>query len=198
MNICKVNLCNKKVFGHGYCSKHYTQIRKYGKILNRTTKDPNEIIKYNDYAEIVLYNRKCEEVARTKIDLDDVEKCSRYKWCLNSQGYVLCGNPNMYLHRFIKGNPYKLHIDHLNWNKNDNRKCNLKIVTQYENNQNYNPKSNKYGRLGIDWYKFYNKWRVRITIYGKVIHLGYFKNLKDAIKARINVEKKYNKRISYV
>ena len=46
----------------------------------RTIFTPNEIIDYGDYYEICLYNNKCKEVARTKIDKDDLNKVKQYKW----------------------------------------------------------------------------------------------------------------------
>ena len=55
MKICKVEGCNNKVHGKGYCNKHYRQFKRYGEI-RRTLKDPNEIVLHDDYAEIILYD----------------------------------------------------------------------------------------------------------------------------------------------
>ena len=52
MKICKVDGCNGKHYAKGYCSKHYSQWRRYGKV-RRTLKDPNEIVLHDDYAEII-------------------------------------------------------------------------------------------------------------------------------------------------
>ncbi|MDD4804793.1 MAG: hypothetical protein PHN69_06540, partial [Candidatus Pacebacteria bacterium] len=86
----KCEVCGNKFYSYNkvvnlnLCSKHYKQVRKKGKILNRTVYDPNEIIKHDDYAEIILYDIDNKEVARTKIDLDDVDRCSKYKWNYNN------------------------------------------------------------------------------------------------------------------
>jgi hypothetical protein len=76
-------------------------------------------------------------------------------------------------------------IDHINGNKHDNRLENLRIVSRSENNQNrrFANKNNKLGLKGIC--QIYNgKYRVLIGLNGKNIHLGYFKNLEEAIQAR--------------
>ena len=54
------------------CRKHYLQYKRYGKVLKRTKYDSNEIIEYEDYAEIVLYNKSGNEVVRALIDKEDI------------------------------------------------------------------------------------------------------------------------------
>ena len=79
MKTCKVEGCNNKHYGKGYCAKHYQQIKRKGKIY-KTYKEPNDIILYDDYAEIIILDNKSNEVGRVKIDLDDVDRVSQYKW----------------------------------------------------------------------------------------------------------------------
>ena len=70
MKKCKVKGCNCEVTRYPkqqLCDKHYTQMYRYGKILDRTSKDKNEIVLHDNYAEIILYNKKQEEVARAII-----------------------------------------------------------------------------------------------------------------------------------
>lgn len=45
----------------------------------------NDFIFYKDYAEIILYDKHGNEKARTKIDLDDVDKVKDYKWHLSNE-----------------------------------------------------------------------------------------------------------------
>lgn len=49
------------------------QYYRHGKVFNFTTRDKNEILFYDNYAEIVIRNIKSEEVCRVKVDLDDVD-----------------------------------------------------------------------------------------------------------------------------
>ena len=57
----------------------------------RTIRDPNEIILYDDYAEIITYtlsdDKEWVEKQRLTIDLDDVDKCRKYKWMTSHAGY---------------------------------------------------------------------------------------------------------------
>lgn len=50
---------------------------------------------------------------------------------------------------------------------------------------------NKYGINGICWNKRDNKFQVDIGVKGKIKHLGYYKTLEEAIKARKEAEKLY-------
>ena len=52
------------------------QQRRYGKVLNRTKFDPNEIILESDMAKIVLYNKNGDKIAEALIDTEDIGKIS--------------------------------------------------------------------------------------------------------------------------
>lgn len=93
------------------------------------------------------------------------------------------------IHRWIINCPEGLTVDHINHNPLDNRRCNLRICTQFENNKN--KKSNTSGHVGVYFYKQAKKWRAYITYKRKMISLGLFENIEDAIKARLEAEKKY-------
>ena len=189
MKICKVEGCNRKHVAKGYCDKHYRQVKKYGEV-HRTRFTPNEIIEYEDYAEVVLYNKQCEEVARALIDLEDVERVKNYKWGLiSSTGYVSNSTNVSLLHRFIMNCPDDMVVDHINHNKLDNRKENLRICTQQQNNMNKKMKSNNTsGVVGVSWDKTHSKWIAHIGLNGKLINLGYYSTKKEAIKARQEAE----------
>lgn len=192
MKQCSVEGCNNKHYSKGYCSKHYNQYKKYGKILKRTKFDPNEILEHNDYAEIVLYDKNNEEFAKALIDLEDIDKVKEYKWCLNNTGYIHNRKNNIMLHRLIMDCPDDKVVDHINHNPLDNRKENLRICTPQQNNMN---RSNRYnntsGVKGVHWDKEYNKWRCQITINKKTIHLGRFNSIEEAIEVRKQAEIKY-------
>ena len=191
MKKCKVEGCNGVHKAKGYCAKHYWQIRKYGEILERTKYNLNEIIEYEDYAEVVLYNKDCEEVARAIIDLDDVDEIKKYKWCLNNIGYVINREFGL-LHRLIMNPDTDMVVDHINHNKLDNRKSNLRICTKQQNNMNKKVrKDNTSGIKGIWWNKSRNKWTAEIMVNSKKHHLGDFSTKEEAAKARMNAEIEY-------
>ena len=179
----------------GLCPKHYNQILKYGEFLDnnpRTRYDENEIIKYDDYAEIVIYNHHCEEIARALIDLDDINKIKKYKWSLKGNGYIAAGDNGVMLHKIITNTNKNEIVDHINGNKLDNRKSNLRICTYTQNNINKCIQSNnKSGYPGVRWDERAKKWKVRITVNKKQLYLGYFINKEDVIKVRKQAEIKY-------
>ena len=45
-------------------------------------------------------------------------------------------------------------------------------------------KNNKSGVTGVGWHKNARQWRARITVNGECRHLGYFRTLEEAAKAR--------------
>ena len=83
----------------------------------------------------------------------------------------------------------KEQIDHKNHKRTDNRIVNLREATHQENGKNLSMySSNMSGATGVCWDKRRKKWRSFIRDNGKQIHIGYFKNKKDAIKARKKAE----------
>lgn len=51
--------------------------------------------------------------------------------------------------------------------------------------------NNTSGYKGVFWSKYHNKWQAYIHLHGKRKHLGYFDDIEDAIKARIEAEENY-------
>lgn len=82
-------------------------------------------------------------------------------------------------------------IDHENRNRADNRILNLRDVSNSENQKNVKlQKNNTSGIVGVSRKR--KKWAATITVSRKQIHLGYFYNISDAVKARLAAEIEYN------
>lgn len=112
------------------------------------------------------------------IDYDQKEKVLQYKWRLNPYGYV-CTN-RVFLARFIMNAPKELQVDHINGDKLDNRKQNLRLCTMEQNQFNRPKRKSKSGFRGVYWVERKKKWRAAIKYRGKTIHLGYFHDKKKA------------------
>jgi HNH endonuclease len=85
-------------------------------------------------------------------------------------------------------------IDHIDRDRANNRISNLRLAPRNErdNSQNTNLRSdNMTGVAGICWFKLRNKWRARIMVEQKDIHLGLFESFEDAVAARRAAELKY-------
>lgn len=191
---CSVEECNDKHYAKGYCERHYKQMKKYGviKSFSKNTRfNTNEIILYDNYAEIILCDKYGNEKDRTLISLEDVEKCRQFKWSLNSYGYVKCTNLNMRLNRFIMDCPDDMVVDHINHNKLDNRRENLRICTSQQNNINMPIRlNNTSGTKGVTWREDRQKWVASITVNGK--RLSKHCNTKEeAIEIRKQWEEEY-------
>ena len=76
------------------------------------------------------------------------------------------------------------YIDHINGNRDDNRFSNLRVVDRATNSKNRKMGSNNTsGVTGVSWYKRHKKWVAQTAVNGKMKHLGYFDNVKDAERA---------------
>lgn len=103
---------------------------------------------------------------------------------------------NYLAHRVIWAIHYgewpKLHIDHINGNKLDNRIENLRDVDNSENQRNHPlRKNNKSGVVGVSWDSGCLRWKSQICINGRNTYLGVFKNFEDAKECRRLAEKKH-------
>lgn len=75
-------------------------------------------------------------------------------------------------------------IDHINRQGDDNRWCNLRIITFEENTRNASlRKDNSSGFSGVSWYPNYSKWVAHGTYKNITRNLGYFDEKEDAVSA---------------
>lgn len=156
--------------------------------MRKNYKEPNDIVDCGDYYEIILCDIWCNERARTKIDKDDLEKVKKYIWSLGSTGYA--HNSKILLHQLILGKKNGFISDHINHDRLDNRKKNLRLVTYQQNNWNIKA-------VGVYKPKDCVNWYAKIMINKKNINLGCFKTKKEAVEARRTAELKYHKEYAY-
>ncbi len=147
----------------------------------------NEFVILGDTTYIVLYNRNDEPTSLTLIDTADIPNIPDYGWALEPEsGYirVRLGHKNRRLHNLILPAKRGLYIDHINRNKADNRRSNLRYVTPSQNLLNRTTNTKGYGVYGIHFCKQTKKWIAKLTINKKEIWLGRHADIKDAIEAR--------------
>lgn len=90
----------------------------------------------------------------------------------------------MPLHRVICGAPDGVLVDHVDTDGLNNRRKNIRQVTFQQNGMNRRGKRNSVSQVkGVCWKGDRKKWRARITLNGKEIHLGFFERLEDAAQA---------------
>jgi len=97
---------------------------------------------------------KC--VGYAQVDVDEYRDLMRFRWVLNNEGYAQFRNEllncNITMHRYINDFPVGLVVDHVRWNRLDNRKHMLRVCTVPENNRNmsYNRTSLQTGGTHLD------------------------------------------------
>jgi hypothetical protein len=137
-------------------------------------------------SEIILHSRLGPDKV-TVVDDEDYSVVSRYKWCIHPKGYASArvNGKAMFLHRFIMNPPAWKQIDHINHDKLDNRKSNLRVCTNLENHRNM-PKPHHYVGVSINPGATRKIWRARLSNRW----LGTFETQEEALAARLKAEKK--------
>lgn len=120
------------------------------------------------------------------VDKQDYQRVIGLPWYKDKEGYARnSSNEYVLMHRFILKPPKGMYTDHINHNRLDNRRSNLRICKPAENawNRTHKPRgSSKY--RGVCWDKSRNKWRATIVVNKKYITIGRFKTEKEALLAR--------------
>ena len=128
----------------------------------------------------------------TVIDDEDYERARQYSWHFRREGYAARSYRKnrkvitQRMHQFILGRPPKgMEIDHINGDKLDNRRCNLRFATHQQNACNTMKRRLPESRhpsmhKGVTWRSDGHKWRSRITVNGKTLSLGSFRTQQEA------------------
>jgi hypothetical protein len=181
------------------CHKHRSQIDRVGEILEITKYDSNIIIEHTEYAEIYINDIYSKLIGIALIDIEDIDKVKKYKWHLNSDGYVVSLDENnkfISLHYLVLGIEHykekKMKIDHIDRNPLNNRKYNLRKATNQQNGMNRNlHKNNTSGIMGVCWDNTNKDWIAQLKYNNKNIRAGHFDIKENAIIARLKLELKY-------
>jgi hypothetical protein len=128
------------------------------------------------------------------VDDEDFEHLNQWKWGLDTDGYAIRGihiprRKTFIMHREIMKTPKGMETDHINGNKLDNRKCNLRICTKSQNKMNISRQvDNMSGYKGVS--RHCADWQAQIGKDGIKIYLGIYKNKELAARAYDEAAKK--------
>lgn len=139
------------------------------------------------------------------VDDEDYEYLNQWKWQLSSPGYATRDQQvswenkkqikrKILLHRVIMDCPESKEVDHIDGNRINNQKINLRVCTHQQNawNQTKLFKHNTSGITGVYFNKLRQRWYAQIKVNGKTISLGSSKIKEEAIKIRHRAEEVYH------
>ncbi len=118
------------------------------------------------------------------VDTKDYEMLNRYNWCV-SDGYAYNSALGR-MHRYILGAPKGSQVDHINGDRLDNRRCNLRLCTSSQNQANRKVSRGVSHFKGVTYQKRptgTGSWKAQIVVGGDVLFLGVFNTDKEAAAA---------------
>lgn len=125
-----------------------------------------------------------------KVDDEDYEWLMQWKWHCTHGKYAVrrvgtrAVHRMVYMHRLLANCPDGYEVDHINQDKLDNQKENLRICTHQENSCNCTVgATNTSGYKGVNYHKSAGKWRACITRDHRQKYLGLFTNPEEAARA---------------
>lgn len=133
------------------------------------------------------------------VNAEDYEWLMQWKWNFH-KGYANRtirkghGNNKTYslrMHMILLDMPKGMWCDHINGNRLDNRRGNLRICTPAQNCRNRKSFGKTSNYLGVSLEKSRNKWNSSICYNNKRIRIGRFPNELDAALAYNEAAKKY-------
>lgn len=178
----------RKEFNKHLCYAHWYQLKYIGEIQH--TNDIYNLKRFefkDDICEIIIYDKHHTEKCRAVIDIDDYEKVKDLKWWVDNKGYLKAhiNNEKVRLHWLIFG----FKADHIDNNPLNNRKSNLRKVTESQNMMNQSKSTaNTSGVKGVYWYKPYSTWKAQIKVDSKDRFLGYSETFDEAVRMRLREE----------
>ena len=195
--IAKSNTHRRIIDGVRYvlCGKHYAQYVNHGVFLDS---DPNSLIYNNTYEfidDVVIvhtYKRGTgSENGSFKIDRADFERVKSKHWRRWKNDFFTGNTEPVLITRFLfclKRNDIRV-VDHINGDRTDNRRSNLRVVYQAQNCMNKGIESrNTSGITGVSWDKPRDRWAVEIRCDYLRAHLGRYIELSDACYVRLVAE----------
>ena len=142
---------------------------------------------YNFISHVAFTEGTLPDGTHFLIDSDMTEAFASKRWHKKASGYIISkkrGQCKKHLSHFVLGVGDNVIVDHINRNKTDNRRDNLRIVTAEQNALNKSLSSNNTtGYVGVCWVSSNSRYVATIGKYYRKLHLGTFGDAKVAAAA---------------
>jgi hypothetical protein len=130
------------------------------------------------------------------VDPADADLVESYRWYSSHNGYAMStarGRPTLRMHRLVMGlgpgDPRR--VDHINRDKMDNRRANLRLVTTAENGQNVPARGGSSRHRGVSWVTRLRRWRAEVVLAGRHHFLGHFDDEDEAARAAADFRREH-------
>jgi len=188
--LCYIFECDRPQYAKKMCSMHYNRNFIYGDPLFPKREKRKWIIE----GDIAKGTTACGKTML--IDAEDIHKVEEYDWSLNG-GYPC--RSGILMHRKILLPKEGKVIDHINRDRLDNRKCNLRLCTTGENACNTPGDRNASSKYkGVSLVNYGTTWQAIIRKEGNVYHLGVFNDQESAAKAYNKAAKELHGEFAYI
>jgi hypothetical protein len=140
--------------------------------------------RYGELDGVTVAYIDCLDGDEAIVDLSDLRLISHHNWYCDQNGYAISWcvktERTISMARLILKAPKGKQIDHKNFNRLDNRRCNIRLCTQTQNLQNRRGRSAT-GFKGVEKGKYGYSARIRHN--GQREYLGHFKRVEMASQA---------------
>jgi hypothetical protein len=135
------------------------------------------------------------------VDAEDGEWANQWRWC-QRRGYASRNGARshgrqhaIYLHRELLGLPWisdGREGDHINRNRLDCRRANLRILPKGGNQQNPSVIEGALSRFrGVTWNPNNKKWVAGLSVNGTYRYVGFFKDEEEAARAVLEARRRH-------
>jgi hypothetical protein len=127
------------------------------------------------------------------VDASDYDMLRQYRWAHDGQGYAKAhvkGKGTVGMHRLLLGEPEGKVVDHINRNRRDNRRENLRAITPMQNAWNRTPIASLSGFKGVALRN--GKWTASITVERNTLYIGSFDTPELAALAYNDMAREYH------
>lgn len=121
------------------------------------------------------------------ISYEDMDRCRKRVWKSHPGGYAQTrnGSGHVYLHRFVCDPPCGMEVDHINGDRLDNRRCNLRVCARKQNAANSSRRSHNLVSVfkGVRPNRDQTRFHARGITNKREIYLGAYDTEVEAAEA---------------